>query len=57
MVEFKPDDSKAQEIQKQVDTKDKDEANVIEEDPLDEEIEMEAPILLKKKSSITPDML
>ena len=58
---FKPDNSKALEMQKQVATEDKEEANIIEEDAAntkdDEDFTMIDTVLLKKKSSITADML
>ena len=59
---FVPDNSKAEEMKKQIETEDKEEANVDEEDQDldDEELEKmidTAPMLLKKKSSIGADTL
>lgn len=60
---FVPDNSKAEEMKKQLETEDKEEANVDEEDQQeldDEELEKmidTTPMLLKKKSSIGADTL
>lgn len=55
---FVPDASKAEEIKKQQETEDTEEVTkLIEEGGEEEEIEIMEPVLLKKKSSISADML
>ena len=58
--DFVPDDSKAEEIKKQQETEETEEVTKLNNEPNDEneeEIPILEPVLLKKKSSISPDML
>ena len=57
--DFVPDDTKAEEIKKQQETEETEEITKLnnEGDENEEELPMMEPVLLKKKSSISPDML